>query len=89
MLHLFIIRLNFLRLRDVEFPQLRFEIAVHLQLEEGLGNANLELVGLSPAALNYFRVRRQHLKGFRGRHVNLRPHRSRSSTESTIIIGHV
>lgn len=61
-LHLLIIRFNLFRLRDVKFSQLRFEIAVHLQFEECLGNANLELVGLGPAALNYFRVRRQHLK---------------------------
>lgn len=63
-LYLLIIRFDLLRLRDVQLSQLRFEIAVHLQFEEGLGNANLELVGLGPAALDYLRVRRQHLKEF-------------------------
>lgn len=63
-LYLLIIRFNLLRLRDVELSQLRFEVAVHLQFEEGLGNTNLELVGLGPAVFDYLRVCRQHLKGF-------------------------
>lgn len=50
-------QLDFLGLRDVQFTELRLEIAVVLQLEKSLSDGQLELVGFRGALLDDFGVR--------------------------------
>jgi hypothetical protein len=54
--------LNFLGLGYVQFLQLRLEVRVHLQLQQGLGNLGLKHIGLSAPRFEDFRVGSQHLE---------------------------
>lgn len=59
---LFATELDLLGFGDMQLLQLRLEVRVHLQLEQGLGNLAFERIGLSAPRFEDFRVGSQHLK---------------------------
>lgn len=52
--HLLVVALNLLGTGDVQVAQLWLHLGVDLQLQQGLSNGPLELIGLTAAGLDYF-----------------------------------